>query len=153
MKDKKSTSSAFLIFDHRVCLSLRDNVPHIVAPGKWALPGGHIQNGESRDEALKRELQEEVNIIPANIIYIGQYIDYEKTPHFIYFAKLSNDEKNAVKLGEEGQKLKFFGFGDLIKLKLEKTITDDFDIFKEDGLKQLLEKESSASPEFLGLHK
>jgi ADP-ribose pyrophosphatase YjhB (NUDIX family) len=31
-------------------------------PGQWGLPGGHIDEGETVDEAAERELREEINL-------------------------------------------------------------------------------------------
>lgn len=46
--------------DGVVLLKRADNVRF--EPGKWSSPGGHIENGESAEDAAIRELQEETGI-------------------------------------------------------------------------------------------
>ena len=41
-----------------------------VVPGATALPGGHLEVHESPEEALYREMQEEVGIVPIEIAYV-----------------------------------------------------------------------------------
>jgi 8-oxo-dGTP diphosphatase len=41
-----------------------------VMPGAVALPGGHLEAGEQPDEALRRELQEELGIVPVDVVYV-----------------------------------------------------------------------------------
>jgi 8-oxo-dGTP diphosphatase len=36
-------------------------------PDVWDLPGGHVEPGESPGDALKRELREELGVIPQSI--------------------------------------------------------------------------------------
>ena len=37
-------------------MQLRDDIPGIVAPGCWGLFGGHLDPGETAEQALQREL-------------------------------------------------------------------------------------------------
>jgi 8-oxo-dGTP diphosphatase len=43
-------------------LYLRDNKPGIPFPGHWDLIGGHVEAGETPEEALVREVKEELDI-------------------------------------------------------------------------------------------
>jgi 8-oxo-dGTP diphosphatase len=43
----------------------------VFGDGQWALPGGHLEFGESFEEAVKRELEEEVGIKAAAIEYLS----------------------------------------------------------------------------------
>jgi mutator protein MutT len=51
-----------IIYQHeKVLLGARGNVKDY--SGYWSCPSGHIEHGESAEEAAKREIQEEVGII------------------------------------------------------------------------------------------
>ena len=41
-------------------LALRDNKPGIPFPNHWDLIGGHVEEGETPEEALVREVKEEL---------------------------------------------------------------------------------------------
>lgn len=56
---------AMLQRDGRWLMQLRDDIPSIVAPGCWGLFGGHLDPGETPEQALRRELQEEIRWQPA----------------------------------------------------------------------------------------
>ncbi|MFM8260173.1 MAG: NUDIX hydrolase [Vulcanococcus sp.] len=45
-------------------MQLRDEIPTIVAPGCWGLFGGHLDPCETPEQALRRELMEEISWQP-----------------------------------------------------------------------------------------
>ena len=53
-------------------LQLRDDIPGIVHPGTWGLFGGHLDPGETPEQAAIRELQEELCITPTDISRVGR---------------------------------------------------------------------------------
>jgi 8-oxo-dGTP diphosphatase len=52
---------AMLQRDGRWLMQLRDELPSIVAPGCWGLFGGHLDPGETPEQAMRRELLEEIS--------------------------------------------------------------------------------------------
>ncbi|WP_415973468.1 (deoxy)nucleoside triphosphate pyrophosphohydrolase [Rhodococcus sp. 077-4] len=52
--------AAALIEDGRLLLAQRTRPPELA--GRWELPGGKVEPGESEDEALARELREELGV-------------------------------------------------------------------------------------------
>jgi 8-oxo-dGTP diphosphatase len=53
---------ALMIRDGRVLLGRRS--AHKSLAGCWDIPGGHVEPGEALDEALRRELEEELGVTP-----------------------------------------------------------------------------------------
>ena len=45
---------AMLHLEGRWLMQLRDDIPTIVAPGCWGLFGGHLDPGETPEQALRR---------------------------------------------------------------------------------------------------
>lgn len=82
----------------------RNNKPH------YALPGGHLEPGEGIEECLKREIEEELGIVPilGRLLYTHTYADANKVQSVEFFFEVLNsadysDEKKL--LGSHGHEL------------------------------------------------
>ena len=53
-----------LLFDrnHRLLIYLRDDKPEIPFPNHWDFFGGHLEKGETPEQALVREVNEELGV-------------------------------------------------------------------------------------------
>ena len=74
-----------------------------VVPGALALPGGHMEAGESPEEALRRELREELDILPTRMTYVCTLLhraqEFRKLHYFVVEAwqgEISNREAEAL---------------------------------------------------------
>jgi len=56
-----------------ILLYLRDNKPGIPFPNHWDLIGGHVEDGETPEEALIREVKEELNFDLKEYKFFRQY--------------------------------------------------------------------------------
>lgn len=64
-----------------------------VAPGKWDTSvGGHVSSGETLDEAVKREMQEELGITSCSLKFLYTYIhSNEYETELVYTYSCSHD--------------------------------------------------------------
>ena len=63
-----TVTASILVKDNRVLIAKRSATDKL--PNKWEFPGGKLEDGESPEECLKRELQEELGITTS----IGEFL-------------------------------------------------------------------------------
>lgn len=94
-------------------------------PYGWAGPAGHIDEGEKPEEALFREVKEEVNleVLDYKLLY-HEYIEWNECSrgvkgHDWYFYEIIKWKGEAVKEDMEAKEVKWMRIEDIKKIKLE----------------------------------
>lgn len=59
---RKGCSILFVNEEKQVLLSLRDDIPEIPYPNMWDIPGGHVEEGETPEQCIVREMKEEMDM-------------------------------------------------------------------------------------------
>jgi 8-oxo-dGTP diphosphatase len=95
---------------------LRDDNPNIPFPNCWNTPGGGIDEGEHHDAAVRRELREEICVEPSTVLYKGTTTYADGSVVHRYVVLLTDDERAAVRLGDEGQRLDWFSYDEVLAL-------------------------------------
>ena len=93
---------AMLQREGRWLIQLRDEIPTIVAPGCWGLFGGHLEPGETPEQALRRELLEEISWQPPDLELVMVHPIHRRTAH-VFRGELSVPLEQLLLL--EGQDL------------------------------------------------
>lgn len=74
-------SALLLTADNKLVIQLRDDKPDLLFPAHWATLGGAIEDDETPDEAIIRELVEEIE--PAPPVTFWRYLEH----HFEAFGQ------------------------------------------------------------------
>ena len=129
---KITVVSGALVVDEKI-LALERNVD-ISYGGNLDFPGGKVETGEKRDDALKREFYEEtgLEVKLGHCIGYTEYGDYyRKYKNFCYFVYLKNNNKVNVQdieitLSYEHQKYEWIDIYNLDILKTQEKLNENF---------------------------
>ncbi|MBX2862935.1 MAG: NUDIX domain-containing protein [Leptolyngbyaceae cyanobacterium MAG.088] len=85
--DKVAVAIAIIQQNDTFLMQLRDDLPNILFPGHWGFFGGHLDPGETADQAIRRELDEEIGHIPEEI-HLFERTEDERVIRYFYQAEL-----------------------------------------------------------------
>lgn len=120
MNIRKAVGIIFRDQEGRVLLQHRtEDAPK--NPGCWGFFGGHIEEGETPEQAAKREVKEELGIELDNFSFFKKFTgsdQYGQFEFFIFTAPLPFSIEQLKKQQKEGQGLGLFSFEEIKNLKL-----------------------------------
>ena len=113
----KAESSNIILMnsEKRVLLYLRDDKPTLLYPNMWALPGGYVEEGETPEQCILREIEEELGVkLGEVILFIAAQRSYgiEHT----FWARVNVHLEDLVLT--EGQAIRWFTFDEIKKTEL-----------------------------------
>lgn len=112
----------------QILLQQRDDTPNLPFAGYWSMPGGKVEDGETSDEAIHRELVEEIEVdLPLKLwrVYERPGPNLMVIVQYVYTGGI--DQKVCCLAINEGQALRYvnsreflelpiaFGFEELLK--------------------------------------
>lgn len=138
-KRKSSLLVPYLIKDHGVFVYLqkRDKTAKR-APGMLGLFGGGIEEGETPESALIREIKEELNFLPKDFDFLGQY-QSASAIKYVFIMEVDDDFESKIEV-REGEYGKFFEdkeipSNSMISENTKKILDDMFVFLKTNQLK------------------
>jgi 8-oxo-dGTP diphosphatase len=99
MKKHYSVSAAIIVENKKILCVQRNKGKYDYISYKYEFPGGKLEEGENEEDALKREISEELNleidVAEKFIVVTHEYLDFNLTMHS-YLCK-ANTEKLCLK--------------------------------------------------------
>ena len=102
--------------NNEVLLLLRDDKIDIPFPNMWDIPGGKVEESETPDKAIRREMMEEMSIKNLGEIQLFKIITSENITDYIFWKRF---DLNTSEIDlQEGQRVEYFNLERIRKTKL-----------------------------------
>jgi 8-oxo-dGTP pyrophosphatase MutT (NUDIX family) len=108
-----AVAAILLLDDGRYVMQLRDDEPDIWYPNHWGCFGGAVEPGESPEQALARELTEEIELTPRPAKYFTRFdfdmgtLGLNSYYRIYYLVRVRDDEMPRLKV-HEGREMRAF---------------------------------------------
>lgn len=95
MKKHYTVSAAIIVENKKILCVQRDKGKYDYISYKYEFPGGKLEEGENEEEALKREISEELNleidVAEKFLVVTHEYLDFDLTMHS-YLCKANTEQ-------------------------------------------------------------
>jgi len=101
--------NGLLVRDQRVLMAHRSSFRRNY-PGSWSFPGGHVEAGETLNEALVRELSEEIGVIAKTWSFIRRFDDLSTAlngPITFHFFRVEDWEGSPTNMSDEHTEIRW----------------------------------------------
>ncbi len=136
-------SACYLEIDSKLLLLQRAS--NKLEPGRWGVPGGKLEKGETPEQAAVRELSEETGISvesPSQVRYVGAlYIRKPGVDYIYHLLRVQVEQMPDISLSNEHENYKWASLKDLEEMPLMTGGKEILDYYR----KTLIKKRSGAS--------
>jgi 8-oxo-dGTP diphosphatase len=102
--------------NNQVLLLLRDDKIDIPFPNMWDIPGGKVEEAEFPEQALRREIMEEMSINNLGEINLFKIYTSENLTDYIFWRRI---DLNPAEINlNEGQRIEYFDISQVRKTRL-----------------------------------
>ncbi|MGB3177753.1 MAG: NUDIX domain-containing protein [Albidovulum sp.] len=111
--------NGLLVRDQKVLMAHR-SPSRINYPCTWSFPGGHVEDGETHEQALKRELSEEIGVIANSWSFLKRFVDPTTNPDqpvTFHFFVVSAWEGQPTNIGDEHTEIRWIKLIDAIQMQ------------------------------------
>lgn len=132
--------AAFVVEGNKVLLGKRSATRRFY-PNIWDVFGGHLERGESREDALRRELREELGIKPTEMRFLLTVEEPDRAAngdgvyHFYLVTAYAGELRNLQP--EEHARVEWFEFDEAVKLPFAHPLYAEFISQFADAIKKL----------------
>ena len=110
--NKRVEVAVGLVFNEHGQILIAQRPAHTSHPGFWEFPGGKIESGETAEQGLVRELQEEVGITP--LIYTAlKEVPYDYATKKVLLKVFRIESFEGEPYGAEGQVIRWVNIAEL----------------------------------------
>lgn len=108
---------AFVLIDGGQLLAEQRSPTKRVVPCALAIPGGHMEPGETPEQAVRRELEEELGVRADTVVYVCTLLHRSQEFRKLHYFAVEGWRGRIVP--QEADGLRWVGFGDVADLDLD----------------------------------